>query len=492
MARLAVLALVVATVLAPRPAAASPSYSLPATVRVNVAGSGTTSARISSTGSVTAADPSGKALYSGTATLVARRNVYRIRGGSSLPDRSTPPANAEERRSRLELVREARLAMSEGMPAIELVPFELAAIQGSDAMGDSVERAPKVQPLHFTSADGILLFNGRAFRGALDLTTDDEGDMIVVNTVDTASYLASVVGSEIPASWLPEALAAQAIAARTYLMTHLARHNDYDIEGDTRDQEYEGLRGETAETIRAVQRTKGIVATYDGAPIETLYGANAGGVTEDSENVFANARPYLRSVPSPWDSEAASSSWGAASWEWTKEWTAPQLSRYLAQRGVDVGDLVTIELVQTSPTGRVLRARVVGSRGSDTIGKDRTRYYFGLSSSLFTVAKHEGGEAEVVQRSDDRRISQLETLGATRTHTTYAVGWDNDHEIAHFALAGYEYVLPARFVFTGRGDGHGVGMSQWGMEGMALAGASAEQILKHYYTGIALTDIGGA
>ena len=53
------------------------------------------------------------------------------------------------------------------------------------------------------------------------------------------------------------------------------------------------------------------------------------------------------------------------------------------------------------------------------------------------------------------------------------------------------YEKPARFIFTGRGFGHGVGMSQWGMQGLALAGKSAEDILTYYYRGIALTDIGG-
>ncbi len=492
MARIAVLALVIAATFVPRPAVAAPTYALPGTVRVNVSGLGTISARVSSTGSVKVTDPAGRVVYSGAAAVVARRNVYRIRGGSALPDRRTPPADAEERESRLALVREARLALGSEGAAIEIVAFELVALQGSDVMGEVLERAGTIQPLHFESGDGLLLYNGRSYRGVLDLTTDDEGDMIVVNTVETSAYLASVVGSEVPTGWLPEALAAQAIAARTYLVTHLHRHRGYDIEGDTRDQEYEGLRGETPGTIRAVERTKGLIATYGGGAIETLYSANAGGVTEDSENVFANALPYLRSVPSPWDAEAGNSSWGATSWQWTKEWTAPELSRFLFQRGVEVGEVQRIELTRLSSTGRVLIAQVVGTRGSDTIRKDATRYYFGLESSLFTVTKHDGGEIETVSYQDTRRISRLETLGAKRVNITYGIDWDDAHEIAHFKLAGYVYELPARFVFTGKGFGHGVGMSQWGAQGAALAGMSAEQILKHYYTGIGLTDIGGA
>lgn len=491
-ARPLVWAIVAASALVARPAAAAPTYALPDTVRVNVAGLGTVSAQISSTGSYRATDAAGTVVYSGSAPLVARRDVYRLRDGLAIPDRRTPARDPEERANRLALIREARVAQAElGPYAITLVPFEVSALRGEDPLGEVVMRAAAIAPLHFTATDGLLEYAGRTYRGTLDLAKDDEGDMIVVNSVPTAAYLASVVGSEIPTSWGPEALAAQAIAARTYLATHLHRHDAYDLEGDTRDQQYDGLAGETTGTTRAVERTKGTIATYRGAPIEALYSANAGGVTEDSENVFASALPYLRSVPSPGDAVAADSSWGASSWRWTKEWTAPELSRYLRQRGLDVGDLDRIELTQLSPTGRVLAARITGSTGTRTIGKDRSRYYFGLASALFTVAKHPGGETESVRDTDAKRISELEVLGATRVTTGYTIEWDEAHEIHRLRVASYVYELPARFVFTGRGFGHGVGMSQWGMQGMALAGASAEQILEHYYTGIALTESGG-
>src|SRR5207245_9052822 len=179
---------------------------------------------------------------------------------------------------------------------------------------------------------------------------------------------------------VPEALAAQAIAARTYLSTHRARHDNYDLEGDTRDQEYDGLAGESTSTVRAVDRTAGMIATYGGRPIEALYSANAGGITEDSENVYANALPYLRSVPSPADEIAQASSWGHTSWQWTTEFTAPQLRSYIGARGIDVGDPQRIDLVRLSGPGRVLSATLVGPTGRRDIGTDAPRYYFGRPS----------------------------------------------------------------------------------------------------------------
>ncbi|TMC78803.1 MAG: SpoIID/LytB domain-containing protein [Chloroflexi bacterium] len=352
--------------------------------------------------------------------------------------------------------------------------------------------AQQITALHFAPTDGLLTYNGRAFRGTFDLTRDDEGDMIVVNQVDTAAYLASVVGSEEPSTWMPEALAAQAIAARTYLVTHMRRHERYDLEGDTRDQEYDGLGGETTSTLRATLRTSGLVATYRGAPIEALYSANAGGFTEDSENVYATTLPYLRAVPSPSDEAALVSSWGRTSWEWTEEYTAPQLQSYLAARGIDVGDVRRIEVTQVSATGRVMGARIVGSNGVRDIGKDRSRYYFGLRSSLFTVSTHPE-ELEIVSAAalDIDRVRQLEFLGA-KVEQTYLLNLRDPDRFGKPRVGGWMYRLPARFVFSGRGYGHGVGMSQWGAQGMALAGKSAEEILTHYYQGIAITSIGGA
>jgi len=313
-----------------------------------------------------------------------------------------------------------------------------------------------------------------------------------VNEVETGRYLASVTGAESPASWHDQALASQAIAARTYLVTHLHRHANYDLEGDVRDQEYAGIGTEANSTTRAVERTAGIVATYRGAPIEALYSANAGGVTEDSENVYANALPYLRSVPSPGDELAKDSGWGKTSWDWNREFTAPQLGDYMRSRGLNVGVPQRIELVRVTSAGRVTLARVFGTTGTRDVGKDVTRYYFGLKSSMFTVTLTEGGEAEWVSWRDTARLVDMGILGSELLGTTYERILNEDRELTSIRITGFVYKLPPRFIFYGRGFGHGVGMSQWGAQGMALSGANYEQILKHYYQGIALTNIGGA
>lgn len=474
------------------PADAAPLTALPATIRVNVAGLGTSYAVLGSTGTVAVTRPDGTLVYRGPARTVARRNVRRVEGVAAIT-MDAVAADREERMDRARALREARDALRAGGPGVLVtIPFELAILRrATDDLGAPAVASDRIEPLRFRTDDGFLTFNGRAFKGTLEIALDDEGDMIVVNEVATADYLASVVGAEVPSTWEPEALAAQAIAARTYLLTHLRRHRAYDLEGDVRDQEYGGTGTEADSTIRAVQRTAGIVATFRGAPIEALYSANAGGVTEDSENVYQNAQPYLRSVPSPADEIAKNSSWGSTSWAWTRELTVTQLRDHLAVRGIDVGPPERIELTQVSATGRVLGARIVGATGSREVGKDQSRYYFGLRSALFTVERLPGGGLESVELIDIQRQRTLEGLGAERQGAVYRRIVGADRETNELRNVGTVYRLTDRFVFRGRGFGHGVGMSQWGAQGMAAAGASAEQILTHYYRGIALTNVGG-
>ena len=496
MTQIAVALLVVATVLGAggTARAATNLPALPATIRVNIAGLGTSYAVISSTGTLTATASDGSVLYRGGGRTVSRTNVRKVAGTDLvLPPRREGTLTPSERADRSAELRSARAAQADSGPrSLITIPFQFSVLQGpNDDIGSQAITADRPMLIRFTTDDGILQYNGRFYRGRLELALDDESDLIVVNTVRTHDYLASVVGSEVPSSWENEALAAQAVAARTYLYTHLGRHRSYDLEGDTRDQEYDGTANEDARTVRAVERTAGRIATFAGRPIEALYSANAGGLTEDSENVFGNALPYLRSVTSPGDAVARDSSWGKTSYEWTKEISATQLRDYLVARGFDVGVPREIALTSVSPTGRVLTARVVGSTGTKDIGKDRARYYFGLRSSLFAVSVRDRGATERVPAADVDRQRALAGLDARQTATEFEVLRDATGTEIGLQATAYRYELPATFVFTGKGFGHGVGMSQWGAQGMALKGSSAEEILAYYYRGTAVTAVGG-
>jgi len=123
---------------------------------------------------------------------------------------------------------------------------------------------------------GHLIVNDRAYGGSLDLINRGDG-WLAVNELDLESYISSVVGGEMPAYWDMEALKAQAVAARSYAMAHLARPaaSDYHLGDTTRWQVYSGDQSVSERTVKAARDTQGIILSYDGGIVESLYAANS-------------------------------------------------------------------------------------------------------------------------------------------------------------------------------------------------------------------------
>ncbi len=155
----------------------------------------------------------------------------------------------------------------------------------SVAFGSQNERAVPVR------------FNGKAYRGRIEVFVNARGSLTVVNTVSLEDYLLGVVPNELGLPAI-EAQKAQAIAARTYAVANTNQFGSqgFDILPTIRSQVYQGFSSETKMGTQAVSETRGIVATYDGKPINALYTSTCGGRTENSENVFDFAEPYLRGV----------------------------------------------------------------------------------------------------------------------------------------------------------------------------------------------------
>src|ERR1043166_2243272 len=139
--------------------------------------------------------------------------------------------------------------------------------------------------------------NGKAYRGKLEVFVNSRGRLTVVNVVPLEDYLLGVVPSELGLPAI-EAEKAQAIAARTYAVANIGGYGNqgFDMVPTVWSQVYKGVSIETAMGTAAVQSTRGIVATYHGKPINALYTSTCGGRTEDSENIFDKAEPYLRGV----------------------------------------------------------------------------------------------------------------------------------------------------------------------------------------------------
>jgi len=298
----------------------------------------------------------------------------------------------------------------------------------------------KALPLTFSPARGgeFIYINKRPYRGRLRLYADDKDGLLVVDELDIEEYLAGIINYEISSAWPQDAVMAQAVAARTYVLYRMERAPSwpYDIEGTTAGQVYKGAASEDEAATRAVNRCRGEVLVYDGKFALTVYHSNGGGRTDAAEDIWSGGGeyyPYLRSVQSPYDAASPRYRWDFAI-------PAYIFGKILRGEGHNIGTPGSLKLEDITPGGRVKSIRLRDGHGRTlTLGGEELRRLFGYSilrSSVFTVS-HERG----------------------------------------------------LFIFSGRGSGHGVGMSQWGARGMAEAGYSYKEILRHYYPGARLKKL---
>jgi stage II sporulation protein D len=242
--------------------------------------------------------------------------------------------------------------------------------------------ATAVGPLTVTGS-GPLTTAGRPYDGDLVFSADGAGDGVqTVDAVGLDDYVRGVVAAEMPSSWAPAALEAQAIAARTYAVTTTVDGEGFNLYDDTRSQMYGGVDAETAPSDAAVAATAGQIVTYDGTPVVTYFFASSGGYTESIQNVWPGSapEPWLRGVPDPYD---------AASDDPDHTW---HVTLGLAAATADLGSLVdgTLQRIVVTRRGvspRVISAQVVGSRATTTVTGSQLAAAFGLPSTdmSFTV-----------------------------------------------------------------------------------------------------------
>jgi stage II sporulation protein D len=140
-------------------------------------------------------------------------------------------------------------------------------------------------------------YNGKAYRGRIEVFVNSRGSLTAVNVVSLEDYLLGVVPRELGLPHL-EAEKAQAVAARTYAIANIDNfvNKGFDLLPTVQSQVYGGVSAETRMATQAVLETRGIIATYNGKPINAMYTSTCGGRTENSENVFDFNEPYLRGV----------------------------------------------------------------------------------------------------------------------------------------------------------------------------------------------------
>jgi stage II sporulation protein D len=287
--------------------------------------------------------------------------------------------------------------------------------------GDRSSSAFWVEP----SSGGYVFIGDRWYRGRVLVIPGGNG-LTAINYVDLEHYLYSVVGSEMPTSWPIEALKAQSVAARSYVLYHRqrSRNPNFDVGSTTAWQVYGGLEQEAASTQTAVEGTRGQVLTYNGQVIEAVFHSASGGHTENVEDIWSQPIPYLRAVQ---DFDA-----GSPVYQWGVNFSL----REFGQRVPGIGNLVAAVPVRTTPRGRIVEMRLEGDAGSRIVNGNDLRRALNLRSTLFSVS-----------------------------------------------IAGNQVQI------SGRGFGHGVGLSQWGAHNLAQQGYTYQQILGHYYQGVQLSQI---
>jgi stage II sporulation protein D len=234
--------------------------------------------------------------------------------------------------------------------------------------------ANAVQPLVIRPGKNALLtFDGRAYRGKLELLPQGEF-LRVVNVAALESYLQGVVAGEVPYSWPAEVLKAQAVAARSYALANLVKSKPFDLYSDMRSQVYLGVAGERPSTSKAVAATAGQVVLYGGKVATTYYFSTSGGKTASALDVFGTDVPYLVSRPDPWDRASPYHRWGPV-----------LLGARTLQSKLGADGRVIDATATATPSGRIRSLVVHTTNGPETVPASLVRTALGLRSTWISV-----------------------------------------------------------------------------------------------------------
>ena len=340
-----------------------------------------------------------------------------------------------------------------------------------------------------------LEVNNRRYRGQIEVfRTPGKAGVTVVNALPVDQYVYGILKREISPEWPLEALKAQAVAARTYALYNMGKHKDegFDLCATSDCQVYGGQEAEDPRVTKAVDDTRGLVMTYGDKIIAAQFHASSGGYTENSENVWENALPYLKGVPD-FDKDSPY-------YRWQKRVTAQELEDALRIGGYNIGQIKAIELSRiTSPpvitedrgvSGRVKRLSVIGSTGVVAIEGTKLRSLLTLQSTLFEISvvilPPASLSNKITDSYGDRDTKEIQII----LPPTQEKGLLTDKENIRRITGKKDEVIQ----FDGYGWGHGVGLSQWGAKAMAersLKGGDKYflDILKYYYQGITVEKL---
>jgi stage II sporulation protein D len=278
------------------------------------------------------------------------------------------------------------------------------------------------------SVRGRLKLGDTSYTGDIEIWRGKNG-LYLINEVPLETYVEGVVKAETGSDWALEALKAQAVIVRTYVLNNMMKNIDreYHVTSSVLHQIYRGLNSDT-KVATAVRRTMGRILTHDGKPIMAFYHSSSSGRTEQPEEVFGSGYQYLKSVSSsgklsPYDM-------------WTRRIPIREI-----EKATNTNKIVDVKIKTHTSTGR---AKDIG---------------------LFSPVKGSKPSNKTVQAKDLRKM----------------LGWKR--------LPSTDFTLKVQgdtVVFEGKGYGHGVGLCQWTALEMALQGKDYKEILSHFYPGTKL------
>ena len=325
------------------------------------------------------------------------------------------------------------------------------------------------------------------YHGAFEINQKDNTGFYLVNLVELQEYLKGVVPNEMPIRFGLEALKAQAVAARNYVLTPRTQaYKEFNVVDSVASQVYYGANTEEELATRAVMETDGIVALYNNELILALYSSTAGGYTESYSNAFSDpntkifpspSKPYLSAVPDKSDFEALDSDEKAKGfyevkipsfdiespyYRWSKEWGVNELENVLKttlpaqsktgfihpaiRENEDIGKIKDIKVMKRGISGKIMEVEILTSKGCYVVSKELVI----------------------------RRVFQKNGVSLPSANAVFEKNID-------------KYGNVQSIVVYGGGFGHGVGMSQFGAGYMATKLKQPYyNILRHYYTGINL------
>lgn len=304
--------------------------------------------------------------------------------------------------------------------------FESSLLLRKQSEGQLVSGGKSFKRLTIASPATVRI-NGKNYRGLFEFYPAEKG-ILVVNEMPVEEYLVGLINCEISSLWPVEAVKSQAVIARSYAIFQKdARKNAlYHLESSVMDQVYDGVDIEDSRAARAVEDTAGEVLVFTAGIIQAFYHSNCGGHTESSENVWGANVPYLQGVDCRYCLNTPSARWDVIL-------PLKKIETLLKNSSYQVSGLKEVRIGKINESGRISNMNFLMAKGDLTLSAVNFRKAIGytvIKSTNFTVRK----------KGDD-------------------------------------------LLFSGVGNGHGVGLCQWGSKQRAMDGFNYREILAYYYPG---------